>query len=402
MTTQSEGGAGPQTPAHHELVATASALRAQLQDDAAEQDRERRLTARTVAGLRDAGMLRLTVPRALGGHEVDMRTLADVTAELGRGCTSTAWVTAVVNTGNFLIGLFPEATRKEVWGDNPNACAAGILTPSATATPVKGGVEVTGTWAYASGSQICDWAVVGIPHGGTPEAPAVTLALVPMSDVTVEDTWHVMGMRATASNTIVASDIFVPEHRLLPLGAAMSGAGMGDFSDEPLYRTSLAGLLILSLLGAQLGAADAALSYVLEKAPKRSISATFYANQTQSVAFQMDVAEAAAKIDTARFHIRRLAEGLDEYAQRGELPDLGIRSRNRMDGAYASQQVKQAVDLLVSAHGTSAFADFSPLQRIFRDVNVASRHAGTGIRIPQELYGKTLLGLDPYSVSFLI
>ncbi|MCE7002262.1 acyl-CoA dehydrogenase family protein [Kibdelosporangium philippinense] len=384
------------TSLHDELVGRAAALRGQLQQDAADHDRDRRLTDRTVTALRDNGMLRLLVPKALGGHQVGMRTFVDVTAELGRGCTSTAWVTAVVNTGNFLIGLFTERARKEVWSDNPSACAAGILAPTATVEPVAGGIKVSGKWPYASGSQICDWAVVGVPHG------EVSLALLPMSELTVEDTWHVMGMRGTASNTIVAQGVFVPDHRLLPLGPVMGGANATEFPSEPLYRTSVTGVLLLSLLGAQLGTAVTARDFVVEKAPKRAISTTSYPAQTQSVAFQMDVAHATAKIDTAHLHVHRIAEMLDDHARRGVLPDLTTRSRTRMDAAYASLQVKEAVDLLVSAHGTASFADFSPLQRIFRDVNVASRHAGTGIRIPQEIYGRALLGLDPYVVSTLI
>ena len=40
------------------------------------------------------------------------------------------------------------------------------------------------------------------------------MALIPNSDVTIEDTWFTSGMRGTGSNTIHADEVFVPDHRL--------------------------------------------------------------------------------------------------------------------------------------------------------------------------------------------
>ena len=49
------------------------------------------------------------------------------------------------------------------------------------------------------------------------------LALVPMSDLAIEDTWFVAGMRGTASNTLVASEVFVPSHLYLSVPQAIVG-----------------------------------------------------------------------------------------------------------------------------------------------------------------------------------
>ena len=37
--------------------------------------------------------------------------------------------------------------------------------------------------------------------------------VMPMSELTIEDTWFVAGMKGTGSNTIVADRVFVPDHR---------------------------------------------------------------------------------------------------------------------------------------------------------------------------------------------
>jgi hypothetical protein len=46
------------------------------------------------------------------------------------------------------------------------------------------------------------------------------------------------------------------------------------------------------------------------------------------------------------------------------------------------------------AHGSAGFADVSPLQRIWRDAAVASRHAVVLPPIGYELLGKALLEVE--------
>src|SRR5258708_17852603 len=46
---------------------------------------------------------------------------------------------------------------------------------------------------------------------------------------------------------------------------------------------------------------------------------------------------------------------------------------------------------LLTAHGSSSFNEANPLQRIWRDVNVAGRHAAFGMGIPHQIYGRALL-----------
>jgi alkylation response protein AidB-like acyl-CoA dehydrogenase len=392
-----------ETPGHDDLVARAAVLREQLAQDAAETDRNRRLTDRSIDGITHAGLLRLMTPKRFGGYETDVRTVLDVTTEIGRGCGSSAWVTGVLNSGNFMIGQFPDQAREDVFAGNADACAALVLVvPKTVATHVDGGVRITAKWPYASGSLHCDWAALNVPVDVGGAQPVLHTALVPMSELQVEDTWLVTGMRGTGSNTIVAEDVFVPEHRLLPFLPAMEGERPHAHPDEPLYRSSVSGVLQVFLLGSMIGAARTALEYVLAKAPKRAIASSTYAAQQDSVPFQIDVAEAATMIDTAQLHATRIADTVDRAARLGDVMDVPTRARLRMDAAHTAQRSREAIDLLMTAHGTSAFAEFSPLQRIWRDVSMGSRHGGFGARIPQEVYGRALLRQDPRATSYLL
>ncbi len=383
-------------PNASELKRNAAALRPLLEQHAALTDSLRRLPDATVAALRDAGLCRLMVPGRFGGHQTSIHTYIEVMEELGRGCGSTSWVASLINVCAWLASLFPERAQQDVWGANPDAWVAGSLAPHGDAIAVGGGWRVTGKWMWASGSMHAQWAACGV-HMNNDNGETVNfgLSLMPMSELTIEDTWFVAGMKGTGSNTIVAKDVFVPAHRFLPYPAAFGGTYRTEHTDEVVYRVALVPVTILILVGSQLGMAQAALDYVIEKASLRGITHTNYGKQRESTGFQILVADAAMKIETARLHAYRAADDLDACAAAGRHPDLRERVRVRADSALVAKYCREAVEILVSAHGTSSMADSSRLQRLWRDVHVASRHAITEWQVNLEIYGKALLGIEP-------
>jgi alkylation response protein AidB-like acyl-CoA dehydrogenase len=377
------------------LVARAASLRPVLERNAERTDADRRLTDEVVQALRETGLCRLMIPTRLGGFQTSIRTYVDVISELGRGCGSTAWVASLINVCAWLASLFPERAQRDIWGSNPDAWIAGSLAPNGLATPVDGGWRVTGRWPWASGSLHAQWAACGIHMknaGG--EMVNFGLSLMPMNEATIEDTWFMVGMKGTGSNTIVANDVFVPEHRFLPYPQAFTGSYRTEFTDETVYRVALVPVTVLILAGSQIGVARAALDHVIAKSRSRGITHTTFAIQAESAGFQMQVAEAAMKIDTAMLHAERAADDLDRAAAEGSHPDLTARARVRIDTALAAKYCREAVELLVAAHGTSSLADANRLQRLWRDVHTASHHAITEWQVNLEVYGKALLGVE--------
>ena len=81
--------------------------------------------------------------------------------------------------------------------------------------------------------------------------------------------------------------------------------------------------------------------------------------------------------------------------------DLLGRTRIRADCAHAIRSVTRAIDMLLSAHGASAFADSNPLQRLWRDSAVGARHAWAVPAVAVESYGKALLGREEQITAFL-
>ncbi|MEU1667585.1 acyl-CoA dehydrogenase family protein [Streptomyces sparsogenes] len=408
MTTSPTSTADPQTTAApttpaSALTESAAALVPLLRENAARTEAARRVAEENIAALSEAGLFRLTVPRRLGGHEADFRTFLEVTSELARGCGSTAWVATLINVCNWMVGLYPERTQQEVWGGNPDARVCGVLAPSATSQAVEGGLVVTGRWGYASGSLHSRWACLGIPVVDVSgDQTDQGFALIAMDELTIEDTWHVAGMRGTGSNTLVADEVFVPAHRIMSVTQAVEGTCPTEHKDEALYRSALVPVLALVLAGPQVGLARAGVDVVTASlAQGRGIAYTFYERAREAPSTQIQLAEAVQLIDTARLHLMRAADDIDSWAARGEHMPFETRARVRMDTGYVARRSREALDLLLSIQGAGGFAEANPLQRIWRDQETGSRHAVVNPAIAGELYGRALLHIEE-QVTFLI
>ena len=377
-----------------DLVARAAKVRPLLAGNADLTDRERRVPAENIAALGEAGLLSLMQPARYGGLQTDFRTLLEVSREVGRACGSTAWVSALLNANGWFVGLFPAQAQDDVWADTPDARVAGSVTPSGTARQVDGGFLVSGRWAPASGCAHAQWAVLGVTRAdaeGT--ADAVGIVLTPMSELPVQDTWFVSGLRGTASNTLIGEDVFVPAHRFLSVPDAVEGRYATPFTDEALYRSPLVPAAALVLTGAQLGLAAAAVDLLAEKAPLRTLTMTNYASQAEAPTTQIAAANAASLSDSAQLHAYRAAADLDEAAQAGVVPDYDVRARMRMDAGMAAVHAREVVRIVCSAQGASSFSESNPLQRIWRDIEAGSRHAVLNPEVAAEIYGKSLFGI---------
>ncbi len=383
-------------PTVQELVARARELAPLLRKNAAAGEASRRVEEETIQAVAKAGLMRVCTPKRYGGWEMNTRAMLDVSSAIAEGDGGTAWVSNLTNISCWLTSLYPVKAQDEVFGANPDARVSGVLTPSATATKVQGGYRVTGTWHYNSGGWHADWAVLGMPiTNDAGETIDQRLALIPMTDLERVDTWFVAGMKSSGSICLKTKDTFVPDHRVLSMNRAIEGEYPTEMKDkEALYRSAFIPILAIILVGPILGLGRAALQFVREKAASRTIAYTFFDKQSSSVAFQLQLADAAMMIDTAHLHAYRAADDVDNAAAGGVYPDMLTRARVRADTGYVVEKITQAIDKLLFAHGSAGFADVSPLQRIWRDAAVASRHAVVLPQVGYELYGKALLGVE--------
>ncbi|MEA3178803.1 MAG: hypothetical protein QOI59_2326 [Gammaproteobacteria bacterium] len=377
-----------------EILEKVRALRPLLRKNAAAGEAQRSPTDEVIKAIDELGIWWMIVPRRWGGLGLSATAMAQINAELAKGDPSVAWVSQILNGTTWVGTLGSDALQEGLYGSGrPRICSA--VTPPGTALPVEGGYLVNGRWPYCSGSRQAKWAMMGVLRlnaDGT-KTPAC-LAYLSMSDVTIEDTWYSVGMQGTGSDTIVAKDVFVPNHLFVPIEKSFNQHEAGKrHLGEPADYYSLVTLVRSTGMGLVVGAAEAMLEIVLEGAKTRGVVTTTYAKQADSQVFLHDVGEAATKIRTARRLIEGTTRAIDAAAlQRRPLPPAE-RAELKADSALANELIVAAAEQLMFLSGSSAFFLTNDLSRFWRDINVAARHVTNLPNIGYELHGRGLLGM---------
>jgi 3-hydroxy-9,10-secoandrosta-1,3,5(10)-triene-9,17-dione monooxygenase len=364
--------------------------RAQAAEDA------RMLVRENEQMLHDSGLFRFHQPKAFGGMELPFVALVDITAELARGCPSTAWNVANLGCHHWILGYYEPETQREVWEANPDALiASSIALAAGRDRRTEGGLIVNGRWPFSSGVDNSDWNMLAVSVYGDDGKTAIDwrLCLVPKSDYQIIDTWYAMGMAATGSKDISVTELFVPERRALALqrcrgGSEHPGAALNP---GPLYRIPIVAAAAHPLAPAAVGAAEGAYELFLAAMAKRTGTYTG-ARVADFQAVQIKVARARCLIDSGRGFLRQSAIALQDMAARNQVPDLETKLRIRAQLSFAVSQAREAVETLWSCYGAQGLYTRDPLQRHLRDVLAMSQHFSFNFDIAGAAYGLNALG----------
>lgn len=381
------------------IIERAIALQPLIRQHSGESDDNRRVSEPVVRALHDQGLFHIAVPRRWGGSSGNFRTFIDAVSEVGRADGGTGWACALLNVCTWFATLFSDRAQQEVFGIDPKTRVCGIFTAPKRTDKVEGGYRVSGEWWYGSGSLHAQWGTLGITLGQTPEGrPIPGLALIPLSDLTIRDTWHVAGVRGSGSNTLVADDIFVPDYRVMNF-LDMAAEDYRRTPDEDNDFASFVPVAAVVLVAVQLGLARAAIDLTLERGGSKAVAYTVYSQVKESPVHQIKLAEAVSDADAACLLVARACADIDNAARRREKLDPVTRARIRMDTGHAARLCREAINRLLSVNGAGSFALSNPLQRIWRDSEVASRHAFVLPEMANQIYGRVLFGIeDPIQV----
>jgi 3-hydroxy-9,10-secoandrosta-1,3,5(10)-triene-9,17-dione monooxygenase len=346
--------------------------------------------------LHETGLFRFHQPKAFGGMELPFVAIVDITAEIARGCPSTAWNVGNLGCHHWILGYYDPQTQREVWDANPDALiASSIALAAGHARPVDGGFIINGRWPFSSGVDNSDWNMLAVTvYGDDGKTPVDSrLCLVPKSDYQIIDTWYAMGMAATGSKDVAATELFVPERRALALRECRGGF---VHPGAALNKSALYGIPIVAasshpLAPAAVGAAEGAYEMFLASMAKRAGTYTG-AKVADFQAVQIKVARARCLIDSARDLLRQSAIALQDDASRNEAPDLATKLRFRAHSAFAVGQAREAVETLWSCYGAQGLYTRDPLQRHLRDVMAISQHFSFNFDIAGAAFGLHALG----------
>ncbi len=338
----------------------------------------RQMQPETLDDLHRTGLFRFHQPKRWGGMELPFVGIFDISAEIGRGCASTAWNVGNLGIHHWLLALYDARAQDEIWGKDPDALiASGIAYPQGRGRRVDGGFVVSGFWNFSSGVDVSPWNMLAVTVRDGEKIIDHRMCLVPRSDYEIVDDWHVLGMRSTGSKSVRANEIFVPEHRALCMYLARGGSDFPGAGVNPgaLYRVPLSGLSSHCLAGAGVGNAQAALELTIDAVKERSTNYTGM-RMRDFQAVQLRVARAGAMIDAARLAIRADCLEGQRAADERRVPAIEEKLRWRRNVAWAMDQCTEAVDSLHALAGANGIYDRYPIQRLFRDQHALAAHIG--------------------------
>ncbi|HYT25417.1 MAG TPA: hydrolase [Actinomycetota bacterium] len=341
-------------------------------------ERRREVDPAVMAAVVEAGFARHFAPAALGGREGSFAELVDAVGVVAGECPATAWCASLIAGIARMAGAYlPTDGQAEVWASGPDAVLVGSVTPFGSAEPRPGGWLLSGRWPYMSAVAYSDWAIVcGVAQSGT--ATEGWLFAVPRSAYRVEDTWFSVGMAATGSNTLVAADVFVPEHRAFKRAELIEGR-LDDFTGgaPACYRAPLPavnGLMFAApAVGAAQGMARTFAAAFADKLGSGQLPGTVGVQGVRASA-ELALARSAGEADAARLLLDRAAGLADRCANPGGAMSRLDAARNLRDCSLATDLAVTAVDRLFRQAGTRGQATSGPMQRLWRDVTAVSTH----------------------------
>ena len=379
---------------YEEALDRARALVPKLRERAGQAEAEGSMPPETVRDLHASGLLRILQPRRWGGMELDFVAYIDIPLEIARGCASTSWNVVNLLMHHWMLALYDERAQEEVWGASPDAAiAAAIAYPQGSGRRVDGGFVISGRWSFSSGVNIADWNLLAVTVRDGDKVVDHRMCLLHRSQYEIVDDWQVLGMRATASMTVVAKDVFVPDYKALCTydirgGDTFPGARLNT---NPLYRVPLAALGSHGIGATAVGNAQAALEHTLERVKARSTSYTG-ANMRDFQLVQLRVGAAGARIDAARLVLRNDCLEATDIAKRNVIADPPTKLRFKRNLAYAAQLSTEAVDTLHTLAGANGIYEKYPLERIFRDAHAIGGHIMHNFDTQATAWGYAALG----------
>lgn len=362
-----------------------------------EGETNRRIAKPVLQSLREAGFLRMFLPKSLGGNEADPLTTAKVVEEIARYNTAAAWSIMVANVSTWWCNRLPEKGIEEIYKDGPDTFIAGAFHPPMKATPVDGGYSINGRSPLTSNVHEANWVFVSAFvmeqgqmkfHNGIPEVMGVFMNA---SDCEIIDTWYTLGMKATDSNDVAANDVFVPAHRSYPLAPDFEP---NSHYTSPLYRFPAIGASIASLIAPiALAVARNAIQELKSIAEKKvPFGSAVSIRERGSVQRKLGLAEALVQSSSA--YLFNTITSCWNKILKGEKLILEERAEMLLAVTHTNQTCVQAVDMMYSAAGTSGIYTKNKLAHYFADANVIRQH-GFSNDSRYETAAQIYFGLQP-------
>mgnify|MGYP005811740235 CR=1 FL=1 len=382
------------SPKGEEILAEVRALAPAIADAGDTIDRTNDLPPALFAALRDRDLFRLVQPRDYGGIELDPPSLMQVCEEVAKHDASTAWCLGQTNICAYVAGYLPPETVRTVFGPQSGIVAWGPGPAQAHAVP--GGYRVSGRFDFASGSRLATWLGAHVPviepdgsrRTGPDGKPTMTTLLFPKESADVRDTWQVMGLRGTGSDSYSVNDLFVPESCSLDRHPGVRPRVPGKlyvFTQSTLYAPSFAGIA----MGIARAYMDAFIRDMRDTTPRGAGR-----SRGDNNVMQATVGRSEATLRAARTYLLTEVGEVWDQAQSQEVLTQEQLMRIRMASTWAIQAARRVVTDMWTATGALAIFNVHAFERRFRDIHTVTQQF-QGHPAHFETVGQILLDREP-------
>jgi alkylation response protein AidB-like acyl-CoA dehydrogenase len=380
-------------------VARARALAPMIEAAAGRTEKERKIPADVLSAMHACGLFHMLLPVSLGGGAVDLVTFNQVVEAIAAADASPAWCLAQAVASSHAAGFLDPKIAHEVFGA-PNALVAwGPPAGVAKAVIVDGGYRVTGKWRFASGSANATWMgghstvfeTADKPRRDASGNPINRTMLFPREQANIKDTWHVIGLRGTASNDYEVADLFVREEYTTWRDSATDRRESG-----PLYNIPLLTLYGVGFSGVALGIAGSCLAAFMRLAQTKTSGGGLGSTRVlrDNAVIHSRVARACGRLGSARAFLLQMLRGTWAASAASGTLSLEQRARLRVAIAGAMEAARKVVDFAYRAAGTTAIFEGSAFERRFRDLHTLLAQ-GQAHLSNFESAGQALFGIEP-------
>ncbi len=188
----------------------ARSLRELTAREAAACEARRTLTAPSVEGLWDSGLMQLFNPAEAGGSEPTFAQMIETWIELAWQDGSLGWIgIANLPSAAACAAYLPADGFAEVFTAHDNrVTVGGQFFPNGTGETVEHGYRVTGAWQFGSGTGHSEYVAAGFMPTvdgelvvGDDGIPPLLVAVIPHDEIVFADGWHVRASRAPVATT---------------------------------------------------------------------------------------------------------------------------------------------------------------------------------------------------------
>ncbi|MGV9738874.1 hydroxylase [Nocardia farcinica] len=359
----------------HEVAQRIDQLADRIAEQSVPNDELGHLTDESTKLLKSVGVVRMLQPRDRGGYEAHPAEFLETVMNTAALSPSAGWVAGVVGVHPWELGLADPRLQEELWGQDPDTWIASPYAPMGRARIVDGGFVLSGRWSFSSGTDQCDWVVIGgLVVDADDKVTGIRHFVLPRGDYEiVEGSWEVVGLAGTGSKDLLITEAYVPAYRTIDNAALIDGSlAESSRPGNALYALPFGVLFSYAIASATIGITEGALAFFVDYTRGRvgldGSRASQYPHQLSALG------AASADINASRSHILTNISRMYDIAASGRKLSENERIAFRNDQVRASRRAVDAVDTLFTHAGGGSLRLDQPFQRYWRDSHAAMNH----------------------------